>query len=458
LERETDFKLEDDFSHVLVDEYQDLNKCDQSIIRVLAGKGAEVYVAGDDDQSIYGFRQANPNGIRVFTEEYPKTRSLTLMFCKRCDKSILTLSEFVANLDIRRLPKSLMPAVGAAQGEVRLLKLLNQYSEARCVARLCKLLINSRGYKAEEILILLRSDLNGRYCSVLADAFRKEDVPLALNVTPETPLDTDLGREFISLLRLCQSKEDSLAWRTLLQVRKNNIGSTTIAQIYELARERGSTFTQALRLIETNPSICNGYGPRVVGEVKNIETTVQEVSGRLGAVNLEPDVNSKAVKLVEVLAECSQLLIDDKDFRTTLDSYVVEIVTTSGATDLESLLSMLSIAREDAEQRVTQNAVNIMTMHKAKGLSADIVFVVAAEDELIPGRQEGQAADDERRLLYVSLTRARHQLLITYCINRIDGQMYSGSKPGKTRRSLTRFLRDSPLQPLDGEKYLATQN
>jgi len=100
----------------------------------------------------------------------------------------------------------------------------------------------------------------------------------------------------------------------------------------------------------------------------------------------------------------------------------------------------------DAEQEVKEGVVNIMTMHKAKGLNSDVVFIVGAEKQFIPGKNIGLRAEDERRLFYVSLTRARHSLFITCCRKRIDQQRYLGSESGNPKRELTPFLRDSSLR------------
>ncbi|MCH7954261.1 MAG: ATP-dependent helicase, partial [Candidatus Marinimicrobia bacterium] len=95
--------------------------------------------------------------------------------------------------------------------------------------------------------------------------------------------------------------------------------------------------------------------------------------------------------------------------------------------------------------------INIMTMHKAKGLTSKMVILAALEDELIPGSQTGSKLDDERRLLYVSLTRAKHVLITTYCDKRLSQQKFSGKSPGKQRRNLTRFLEDSPIEVQNGD-------
>ena len=116
----------------------------------------------------------------------------------------------------------------------------------------------------------------------------------------------------------------------------------------------------------------------------------------------------------------------------------------------------MEASNERIEQEIEQGKVNILTMHKAKGLTVKAVIVVAAEDEYLPGRAEGDAVGDELRLLYVSLTRARHFLFVTYCEQRTMRQRYTGlhSESGLTRRSLTRFLRDGPKSPSNGLEYI----
>jgi superfamily I DNA/RNA helicase len=123
--------------------------------------------------------------------------------------------------------------------------------------------------------------------------------------------------------------------------------------------------------------------------------------------------------------------------------------------DLEDLLRALNVSLGDAEQELQEGAINIMTMHQAKGLTADAVVIVAAEDEYIPGRAEGAAVDDERRLLYVSLTRARRYLYVTHCRQRTGQQAHTGRNPGTHQRTLTRFLSGGPVISENGSVFLS---
>ena len=135
LEQMPEFSLEHDFRFLLVDEYQDLNKCDLAIIRKLAENGLQVYAAGDDDQSIYGFRKAHPDGIRHFLEEFVPSSHLVLHVCRRCPRNILDIAEFVAEQDTQRLRKDLRPEDPAPAGVVKLTVHGDQTKEAGFIAR-----------------------------------------------------------------------------------------------------------------------------------------------------------------------------------------------------------------------------------------------------------------------------------------------------------------------------------
>jgi DNA helicase-2/ATP-dependent DNA helicase PcrA len=133
---------------------------------------------------------------------------------------------------------------------------------------------------------------------------------------------------------------------------------------------------------------------------------------------------------------------------------VLGALQVGGATSIGDLLATLEVADDAIEQDIEAGTVNILTMHKAKGLTAEAVIIAATEDEYIPGRAIGDALGDERRLLYVSLTRAREYLFITYCDGRPGAQRHTGRHPGQVQRSLTQFLRHGPLAPVYGPTFV----
>jgi len=458
-----EFALEIPIQHLLVDEYQDLNKCDLEVIRILAERGAEVFCAGDDDQSIYGFRRAHPAGIRRFLDAYQPSTPLELDICWRCDRAIIAVGQYVANLDLDplRLKKPLKPRNGGDDGEAHLLCFPNEQREAQGVALICKYLTEIKGYAPEDILILLRSDDRRRYSSVLEDAIARAGLAVNVRVERAGPMDQPPGRHLLCLMRLSVNGCDDLSWRTLFQYvgRKNQIGKKTISAIYDHAVEHGLRFHQALQRIEESPELVprGRFVQREMAAIRELTAQLADLAGE------EPsDVQDEAGRarareqLLEQLTGFAKSIISPQEERQVTLAHVRKVAERSDVSTFNQLPDALVGPEDTPDQEVEPGKINILTMHRAKGLSAKAVIIVAAEEQLIPGDAAGEDREDQRRLLYVSLTRAKHYLYVTYC-NRRTGkpQRHSGSDPGNPRRTLTPFLRGAmPVEP--GLKYVGT--
>jgi len=431
--------------YILVDEYQDLNPCDLAVIKKITEYGAELYVAGDDDQSIYGFRYADPEGIRRFDQVYIPATSLSLEECQRCGSRILALANYVAQQDPRRAPKSLTTATGLPPGEVHILNFPNQNVEAEQIAQTCRWLMMIQNLKPEEILILIRSDRNGAFSIPIRFALERQRLPVGIVADPLEPLNSKDGRRFLSILRLVVNNQDHLAWRTLFQIEKNGIGKTFLREMYGQARLEGRGFAVFAVAVANDPGQFPKFGQRVAGEVTRIQQLV-----------------NKAQEIFQVkgfmdgISELVQEHILDPNLKQEISKLFKRVIDTTFPQDLEELLRVLNVSLGDAEQEQQMNAINIMTMHQAKGLTATAVFIIAAEDEHIPGRAQGMKIDDERRLLYVSLTRPRRYLYISHCHNRTGQQIHTGRNPGSPQRMLTRFLSGGPVLSENGVAYVAS--
>jgi DNA helicase-2/ATP-dependent DNA helicase PcrA len=450
LEQDGDFTLDGPPSHLLVDEYQDLNRCDLAVVKAIADRGAEVYVAGDDDQSIYGFRMAHPEGIRRFPQDYPGARELALEVCKRCDKEILDLGLFVARQDFRRIDKPLRADAGRSGAETAILRFQDQNEEAQGVATLCRHLIDDRELQPDQILILMRSDHNGAFSSVLRNALEAREVPVGVGTADTNPLNVPPGRQVLAFLRLLDNGTDHLAWRTLLKLRKNGIGPKAVDMVYGAARGHNRRFADALQMICNDPSSGGRHGGRIKTEVE----AIQAILGEFSALLPSREEIEEEIDLTEAIRQIVQRLVGDEVQRQAIQRQFALAIHAAEPRSINDLVRALEVSREDIEQELDEGKVNILTMHKAKGLTAEAVIIVAAEDEYLPGRAEGEAVDDERRLLYVSLTRAKHHLFITYCDQRTGAQRHTGRTSGQLRRSLTRFLRDGPITPRTGTDYV----
>lgn len=431
--------------HLIVDEYQDLNRSELAIVDKIADQGATVYAAGDDDQSIYGFRKAEPAGIRNFTIDFPHSEDLRLETCFRCGEKILDLGEFIADLDPHREPKSIYPTDDAGEGEVKLLRFDEQEAEAEGVAEICSRLYDN-GQDPGEILILLRSDPNGAFSSLIIEELQERGVPVATDGA-ESPLESEEAEKVLGFLRLCNNDgSDSLAWRTLLQTRTNGLGSTALERIEQKCEGRAERFYQTVLWLADNPEELPQFGNSLEDEVSSIKEEVSQLQDTISADDAgAAELSQEIERLVNVAAQ--------GDFADVLSEHLTSILESAGVDSISGLLDAINVSDEGFEQDLSPDEVNVITMHKAKGLTSETVFVVGLEDERIPGRAEGPRIDDERRLLYVSITRAKHQLFLTYCNRRTGGQMPFGTRDETPFRTLSRFIRDVPLEPEDGAEF-----
>jgi DNA helicase-2/ATP-dependent DNA helicase PcrA len=448
MEQIPEFGLELGFKHVLIDEYQDLNPCDLAVGAALAAKGAMLLACGDDDQSIYGFRYADPSGIRDFVAEFPGAVDLQLTECHRCGSAILEAALWVARQDANRVDKELRAIEGRPSGDVHLLSFRSGTSETEGVAQLCRQAIED-GTQPGDILILLRSDRSGVFSAPLQRALNAVGIEVNANTEKQGILEGNAGRQLLSMLQLIVNPFDHLAWRTRLQI-ADGIGPTTARVVYDFAAHEGTRFGQAVhRLEEFEHRVPNGTR-------RALQNLVQQT---LETMNRHAEIASQETEdlpgdLLERISAVAAHEIPEEEQRSAVLAKLKEVIDGSSAATIQDLLLGVAIGREAFEPELDEDRVNILTMHQAKELSADVVFIVAAEDEMLPHRESASAIGDDRRLLYVSMTRARHKLFITYSGRRSGGQAYTGRNSGNPVRHLSRFLRNSPLRPENGQAFV----
>jgi len=438
---------------LLVDEYQDLNRCDLGTIRVLAERsGAEVFAVGDDDQSIYSFRHAHPAGIRGFIEDYPAANRYVLVECLRCGPDIVELAKWLIAQEADRIDKDLR-SVTAWAAEVHLIRFQDQDAEALGVANIVAAEIVA-GAATEEILILLRSDPGGRVSAALARALGNQRVQAYL---PRGSGDFDDSVEkLLAYLILSESlsvrnQMDDLALRSLLQLEDNGIGAQRLWAVTHYCLTQGIRFSEAIERFRDNPG---EYPSSAVDRLLSACDEIVDRARRLQQAEGEAFDAWLARSCAEVGLEG-----DSRQAVMSAGAGVIADIE-AGATGPAAALSFavllagsMNRLSETLPAKVT-GRVTITTMHGAKGLSADVVVVLQAEDEMIPGDAAGTEYDESRRLLYVSLTRARKKLLIGACQRRFGSQRFVGTKEARAR-TLTRFLRDFGLQAKTAGMYVS---
>lgn len=427
----------------LVDEYQDLNLCDLNAIRVLVERsGADIFAAGDDDQSIYSFRHAHPRGIRDFKDDYPGATDLRLEECLRCGEGIVAISDWLIRQELGRIPKTLV-SVTDWDADVTLIVASNEAEEVAALVSLISSAVDgSPPTDPSEILILLRSDSNGSVSRDIVAGLSREGIESYLpRAALGTSNDLQILVEYMKLAQLPNGTIDDLALRSLLELEDNGIGKTRVRAIVRTAWDREMRFSDALAYLESNP---DEYGSNGLDAVL---AAVDGIRARAAEFAQVPDEELAAwfERIVDVLG----LRGDALGVVTEAASYIEDTLDetraagSSGISFIQELTAALVQIADSRPPRV-DGKVTVTTMHGSKGLSADIVFVLHAEDEVIPDALKGIEHDESRRLLYVSLSRARKHLYINICNVRDRFEFVNGQRV-PTARTLTRFLQDYGL-------------
>ena len=434
-----------DFDLLVVDEYQDLNACDLDVLRqVHARRGCAVIAAGDDDQSIYGFRKAHPAGIRRFAEDYPDASSYSLSVPLRCGRKIVEWANHVIAGDPDRPGDRalLSPLESASDGEAAHLNFPGNVSEARGVADLVERLRAVEDVPPSEILVLLRSDYLGNYSSPLRAELEARGIPCSDPGVVDRLFAQPDNRRFLALLRLLANPEDSLAWATLVQLENGLNSAAFLDYVYQRAL-RGVSFASALL-----DAHATGY-PDAPGQTRARATAlVDRVLPWVREHAPSPDVPADGWSAwVATLVEQSPLSPPEADLLALMAD--VENVAES-ALGFGQLLSQIQpLGRDLAHSR--SEGVRIMTMTASKGLTVQATIIAGLDNVVMPRPDEDQS--EARRLLYVAMTRSRDYLYVTWARRRQGPTARAGSE-SLNRRLPCLFLDGGPVPTQDGDAFL----
>lgn len=432
------------FDILFLDEYQDLNACDLDVLRLIADRGCRIIAGGDDDQSIYSFRYAAPEGIRRFCHDYPGAATYPLSITQRCGSRIMEWASYVIAGDLGR-PLDRPPlrsAAGSPPGEVALLSFPNETAEAEGVAEVVHQLTDVNHVRPEEILVLVRGDHNGTFTRPIKEALQNRGIPYSdpdavIRMLAETP-----NRQLLAALRLLVNHRDSLAWASLMHLTQG-IGQSCFDYLYERARGARQQFGD--ELWEDYAAEFPG-APRSAAHLVTLVNAVLDWLAVHQPPNRTPDagwgnwiiqVSGDAVAPAPT-RECNELLL-------ALDGIVDPEI------DLGRYLSQVTPLGKDLA--IAQNrGVRIMTMVGSKGLTVRATVVAGVDDGIVP-RPEADR-NEERRLLYVAMTRAREFLFATWAGRRAGPTARAGGQRARHLRQHCEFFQGGPVRSQGGQNYL----
>lgn len=394
--------------YLLVDECQDTNDAQYRLLKQLAGPAGNFTCVGDDDQSIYAWRGANPENLHNMGVEYPNLQVIKLEQNYRCSNRVLR----AANALIAHNPHEHLKTLWSDQADgerIRVWECRNSEHEAEKVAAEIQFLGNSRGIPWSDFCILFRGNFQSR---PLEKALQLVGVPYHL--TGGTVfLERQEVKDTLAWLRLLVNPDDDTAFMRAVQSPKRDVGAGTLARLAELAAEKDMPMAQAAEsmgaLAQLTPRAANSLS-KFTDIVRALRHDMRELSSA--------DLIRRMVKDCGLLTELRHQAKDEAGYQRRaanleeLAQWFERGPRGASAADLAAQLALLS--RNDKDDG--GNAVRMMTLHASKGLEFPYVFIVGCEDGVLPHQvslDEGNL-EEERRLLYVGITRAKIQLWMTY--------------------------------------------
>src|SRR5713101_292303 len=439
------------FSHVLVDEFQDTNPVQYEFLRFFAPPGSNLAVVGDDDQSIYRWRGASVQNILGFPEDYPGTRVIKLEQNYRSDQNILDAAHSVISKNEHRMGKKLWSQRPRGE-DLSLLISHNEQGEAQEIAQRIHALNREGLITYRQMAVFYRVNAQSR---VLEEAFRLSRVPYTL-VNARSFYERAEIKDAAAYLRLMVNPKSDADFLRVLNVPARGIGDTTTQRLLDFATGRGISLFESLGSLEEIPSLnasalrrLEGFrqlvsGLTAIGENSpDAATAVQkmlEQSGLVAAWEAEgtDDGYARAENLREFLGAAQEFDLTNIARPETPEPLGVPMPA------LQAFLERISLVGE-ADADIGEGRVAMMTLHAAKGLEFDAVFMAGMEEGVFPHSRaldeqvDPEEMEEERRLCYVGFTRARRRLFLSLAQSRALFGELRFNPP-------SRFLRDIPQE------------
>jgi DNA helicase-2/ATP-dependent DNA helicase PcrA len=428
------------FRHVLVDEYQDTNHAQYRLLQLLAAEHGNLMVVGDEDQSIYGFRHADIRNIMDFEQDFPEAAIVKLEQNYRSTQTILSAANAVVERNRQRRPKELWTEESGGE-PVQLNELGDEHEEARWVAGEIARLAEEEGVKRSEVAIFYRTNAMSR---VLEDTLNRYDV--AYRVIGGTKFyERAEIKDAVAYLSLLVNPSDQVSFSRIVNSPRRGIGNTTQGRLASYANTTGLPIWEVMERVEEVPGL-SGAAIKAVGRFhETMEALRDRVEGSSVAQVLERVLNESGY--LEALA--AERTVEAEGRAENLEALVAgaaefdlerEREGESEVEPLEEYLQQISLYTEqDALEGAAGELVTLMTLHNAKGLEYDTVFVVGCEDGAFPHMRalEEGSEEEERRLCYVAITRAERRLYMTWARER---RLF-----GRAERNLpSRFIDELP--------------
>ena len=445
------------FKYILVDEYQDTNYAQYVIIRRLSQLHSKVCVVGDDAQSIYSFRGAKIENILSFQKDFPDAKVFKLEQNYRSTRTIVEAANSVIVRNSKRMDKNCFSA-GDVGEKIRILKAYTDREEAEMVVSDLRDKVRAAGDAWSEAVILYRTN---NQSAVLEDNLRRRGIPYRI-YKGSSFYDHKEIKDMLAYIRLVINPRDDEAFRRIVNYPARGIGDTTVQRIAQLAAERGVSMWEAVDALVAEP-VTDPVQRTIARKVAEFVAMIRalslarndkglydfgmEIASRSGIIAAYRTENTpeatSALDNIEELLNSMQLFKEQRDAEIRGGERTAEEEATVEEW-LQNVMLMTDMDKDDPED---SNKVTLMTVHSAKGLEYKYVYIVGMEENLFPSQRASESADgmeEERRLFYVALTRAKVSATISFAEMRFRWGSMEFSHP-------SRFLREIDPRYIDSD-------
>ncbi len=426
------------FKYVLVDEYQDTNKSQFTLVSMIASKYGNITVVGDNDQGIYSFRGADISNILNFERDFPGTQIIKLEQNYRCTQNILNVANAIIKNNEVKYDKKLW-----TENENGKLPIFNQsdneYDEGRYIVEQIEYLKREEYYKYSDFAILYRMNTQSR---AIEEILRREAIPYKI-VGGLKFYERKEIKDIISYLRLINNTSDNLALKRIINEPKRGIGKTSLDNVQTLAEQNGISMYEVIKNAEQyglNRVFINSR--EFIQCIEELRAEKDEISiSELVKKTLSKTGYTKALEL-ENTTEAETRIENLEEFLTV----TMEFEEQEAESDLSSFLEGITLTSDIDGMDEEQESVTLMTLHSAKGLEFPVVFLVGMEEGIFPGYKsisEPKELEEERRLCYVGITRAKNNLFLTCARTRT---MFGST----SCNAVSRFVKEIPTEMMEG--------
>lgn len=438
-------KYAERFQYILVDEYQDTNIAQYRIISQLTTPTSRICVVGDDAQSIYGFRGANIDNILMFTQQYPTAKTFKLERNYRSTQTIVDAANSIIKHNKRQIPKSVYSHNEKGE-KIRLLASYSDKEESIKIGGEIRSLRRNTNIEYNEIALLYRTNAQSR---VFEEAFRSADIPYRIYGGLSFYQRKEI-KDVLAYFRLTNNHQDEEAFKRIVNYPARGIGKTTTDKLQMAATEHNTSQWEVCSCPERyGVNLNKGAQNKLLAFrqlIMNFEEKQQEFSAYALAAEIVRESGIGAEVTVDKSPENLSRQENIQELLNSIKTFETEQREEQGKlhVTLADYLAQVSLLTDIEDKEEDNNSVTLMTVHAAKGLEFDTVFIVGLEDDLFPNanaRYSPREMEEERRLFYVAVTRAKKRCILSYAKSRMKFGVFEFCNPSPFIRDIdSRFI------------------